>query len=264
MLRSLVARNNTMTRLGIQVSSVREYLQTPEDVLESFKKVSEIGYKIIQIQWISPQVPMEFIKDALEEEHLDCIGTQDYTDQVLTNLDDVIKMNELWGGSYICVSGIPERYHSSEGCIAFAAELREVAKRLKDIGKILTFHPRSQEYARYGDKIALDILLDNVVDNFQIVLDIYHVHKAGCDPVEWIHKLKGRMDSVHFKDKIILADKTEQLTPVGQGVLPWEAIFQACKDAGVRYAFAEQETWQKDPFECLKESYEYITAHGIR
>jgi len=30
-----------------------------------------------------------------------------------------------------------------------------------------------------------------------------------------------------------------------------------------KYGFAEQESWQKDPFECLKESYEYIVMHGI-
>ena len=76
-----------MTQVGIQISSVREYLQTPQDVLASFRKVSEIGYRIIQIQWISPDVPMDFIRDALEETQLYCVGTQDYYDLVVPHLD---------------------------------------------------------------------------------------------------------------------------------------------------------------------------------
>lgn len=53
-----------MTKLGIQISSVKDYLQTPEEVLESFRKVSDIGYETIQIQWINPEVPIEFIQAA--------------------------------------------------------------------------------------------------------------------------------------------------------------------------------------------------------
>jgi hypothetical protein len=33
-------------KIGIQISSVKKYLQTPADVLESFKKCAEIGYNM--------------------------------------------------------------------------------------------------------------------------------------------------------------------------------------------------------------------------
>lgn len=54
-----------MLKLGVQISSVRKYLQTPEDVLESFRKVHKIGYNAVQIQWISPDVSNEFINDDI-------------------------------------------------------------------------------------------------------------------------------------------------------------------------------------------------------
>jgi len=65
------------------------------------------------------EVPIGFIRDALEETHLYCVGTQDYYDVVVPQLGKVIEMNDLWGGTYICVSGIPERYRSREGCLEF-------------------------------------------------------------------------------------------------------------------------------------------------
>ena len=139
-----------MTGLGIQISSVRNYLQTPEDVLASFIKVSEIGYKTIQIQWISPDVPMDFIRDALQETQLKCVGTQDHYDVVVSHLDEVIEINDLWGGTYICVSGILERYHSYEGCLEFAQELNKLSELLETKGEILNF------YRRYMDVLDID------------------------------------------------------------------------------------------------------------
>lgn len=253
-----------MTKLGIQISSVRKYLQTPEDVLESFRKVSKMGYDTIQIQWISPDVSMEFINDTLKETGMNCIGTQDTYDEVVPKLDEVIKMNDLWGGKYICVSGIPERYHSYEGCMEFIAELNDITKRLKDQGKILTFHPRIQDIMVFNGKNTLDLILENTSKDFQFTIDMYHLLKAGFDGPEWIRKVKGRMDLIHFKDYLINEKGEIVLMPVGQGVTNWKEIFDACIETGVEYAFAEQETAHKDHFECLEESYKYITANGIK
>ncbi len=219
-----------MTGLGIQISSVRNYLQTPEDVLASFIKVSEIGYKTIQIQWISPDVPMDFIRDALQETQLKCVGTQDHYDVVVSHLDEVIEINDLWGGTYICVSGIPERYHSYEGCLEFSQELNKLSELLETKGKILNFHPRYMDVLQFGDKNSLEIILENTRGEFQFLLDTV---------------------------------QQKHISHLCQGSIEWNKIFQACLDTDVRYAFAEQERWQKDPFECLKESYDYIVMNGI-
>ena len=256
-------RRFIVTKVGIQISSVRKYLQTPEDVLASFRKVSEIGYRIIQIQWISPDVPMEFIHDALKETKLTCVGTQDYYDVVVSQWDEVIAMNDLWGSTNICVSGIPEPYQSYEGCLAFTKELNKRAASLQEKGKILSFHPRHMDVLHFNGKKSLELILENTPEQFQFVLDVYHLVKAGLDPVEWIHKAAGRNDLIHFKDSKINPDGSEGLAPIGQGSIAWEEIFQACSDTQINYGLAEQESWQKDPFDCLKESYDFIVAHGI-
>lgn len=252
-----------MTKAGIQISSVRKYLQTPADVLDSFRKVSAIGYRIIQIQWISPAVPAEFIRDALIETKMQSVGTQDYYDEVVPQLDAWITMNDLWGSANICVSGIPERYRSLEGCLAFAAELNRISERLEQQGKILSFHPRSVDMIHFGEQNSLELLRDRTRPEMQFCLDVYHLVKAGLDPVAWIHSVQGRCDLIHFKDGKTGPDGKEALTPVGQGSITWEPVFRACEATGVQYGFAEQESWQKDPFECLKESYDYLIANGI-
>jgi sugar phosphate isomerase/epimerase len=252
-----------MTKLGIQISSVRAYLQTPAEVLASFRKVRAIGYRAIQIQWISPAVPAEFIRDALAETQLACVGTQDYYDEVVAQWDAVIAMNDLWGGTYLCVSGIPERWQSPEGCLDFARDLNQRSESLEKQGKILCFYPRSTDFLQFGEQNSVEIILENTRAEVQLVLDVYHFIKAGLDPVEWLFRSQDRCDLVHFKDRKINPDGSEVLMPTGQGSIAWERIFQACRDTGVKYGFAEQERWQKDPFDCLLESHDYIVQHGI-
>jgi sugar phosphate isomerase/epimerase len=252
-----------MTRVGIQISSVRKYLQTPADVLASFQKVSAAGYRIIQVQWIAPQVPIEFIHEALQETKLVCVGTQDYYDDVIGRWDAFLAMNALWGGRNVCVSGIPERYRSYEGCLALARDLNQRSVDLERQGMLVSFHPRASDVLQFEGKNSLELILENTRPECQFVLDVYHLVKAGFDPVQWIHKVEGRNDLIHFKDRKIMPDGSEVLVPVGQGDIDWAPVFQACAATHIQYGFAEQESWLKDPFECLQESYDYIVSNGI-
>ena len=253
-----------MTKLGIQISSLWEYLKTPEEVLESFKKVSGIGYNAIQIQWINPEISKEFVHEALIEAELNCLGTQDYYDIVVDNLDEVIASNELWGGTYITVSGIPERYHSYDGCLEFAEELNKLSEYLETKGKILTFHPRSKDVFHYEKRNSLDIIFEHTRKECQFLLDIYHIIDAELNPIEWIKKVQGRNDLIHFKDGLKDAEGKQVLMPVSHGEINWEPIIDATIETGIKYAFAEQETFEKEPFECLTESYEYLVKNGIK
>ncbi len=252
-----------MTRAGIQISSVRSYLQTPAGVLESFRKVSAVGYRVIQVQGIGPGIPAEFVRDALAETGLECAGTQDYYDVVAAQLDEIAAQNDLWGGASVCVSGIPGRYRSPEGCLAFAAELDALSRRLEGRGKTLAFHPRHMDIFPLAGRNSLALVMENTRAGVQLALDVYHLVKAGLDPVEWIRRAAGRCDLVHFKDMRVDGHGQEALVPTGQGRIAWRPVFRACAETGVRFGFAEQESWQKDPFECLAESYVYMVRNGI-
>ena len=248
-------------KIGIQISSVKKYLQTPADVLESFKKCAKIGYKYIQIQWISPSVPNEAIRDALLESGLECVGTQESFKEVFPNIDKYIAMNKMWGGKYVCSSatGIESTLKTVGECLYAAKQLNQMAEQLKDAGLIYALHLNSPHIAEVevGGKTSLDIIMENTSDDVQLNLDMYHIKTSGNDPVEWIKKSAGRADMTHFKDYKKVGANTV-LCPVGQGVIEWEAIIKACEETDVKYCFAEQESWEKDAFECLDECYQYI------
>ena len=244
--------------IGIQISSVRSFLQDNAGVCESFIKAAQMGYKYIQVQWVSPDVRADVVQRALIDAGLNCVGTQDYYDEVVPRINNVIADNIQWGGRYVTVSGIPVRFRSLEGCVQLAAELDTVVKRTEAAGLTLAFHPVYSDYAAHDGRALFDTLLEHATASMQVCLDAYHVVKAGYDPSDWIRRLAGRIDLIHFKDYAIDGAGGEALSPVGQGVIDWEPIVRACHATGVKYCFAEQETSIKDPFECLAESYNFI------
>lgn len=213
-----------MTKAGAQLSSLRAYLQTPQQMEETFEKLKEIGYRIVQVQWINPQIPPETVADTLRRTGLISVSTQDYYQEVRDNLAPVLRLHDLCGSKNICVSGIPQQFLSEEGCLAFAKELTDFSVRMKALGKVVSFHPRGQEYCCFGGKSAVEILMENTPNTFQLGLDMYHLIKAGLDPEKWLHRYQGRIEFVHFKDYCINADGREELVPVGQGLItgnPW-------------------------------------------
>ena len=61
----------------------------------------------------------------------------------------------------------------------------------------------------------------------------------------------------------ILPDGTKRYAPVGTGVMNFEKIMTAFGKAGTEVAFVEQdECFERDPFTCLKMSYDYLKSIG--
>ena len=253
-----------MTTAGIQVSSLKAYLRTPEEVRSTFARLSAMGCRMVQLQWIDFSVSPQCIAQALRETGLYSVSTQDYYDVVMERMDYFLQLNDLCGSTHICVSGIPERYRSAEGCAAYARELTALSRRLQAQGKVLSFHPRSQEYDRFDGTPGVQLLMEQTPEEVCLGLDLYHVRKAGLDPAQWIRDCKGRIDFVHFKDSLPLPDGGQQLMPVGQGDTDWAPVVRACLETEVPWAFAEQERWQKDAFVCMAESFDWMLQQGFR
>ncbi len=239
-------------KIGIQVSSLKPLLLNENQVRATFTKMAALGCGVVQLQWIDPSVPAEAIAEAARG--MESVGTQDFYEVVRENLEYYVNLNRLTGGKWLCVSRIPERLKSEEGLLTFVEELRQMQKKLDAFGQKLCFHPVSADFAAVPGMNAVTWLFD-ALPEMDICLDLYHLNRNCEDMPGFLRRYRGRVCMVHFKDS-----RAGKLVPAGQGETNWEGVVRACLETGVPYGFAEQETWDRDPYLCLKEAMDWVEA----
>ena len=242
-------------KYGIQVSSLKPLLLTKEQVQLAFEKIAALGCPSVQIQWIDKGVEIRDIAGACQASGLENVGIQDFYELVTADLEYYVNLNAATGGIWVAVSRIPDRCKSPEGLDVFLRELRDLEKTLAKYGQKLCFHPVSADFQAVPGMNAVEYLLEKLPE-MALCLDLYHLNRCCEDMPGFIRRYAGRIPMVHFKD----SDENGKLVPAGQGTVRWEGVMEACEAAGVIWGFAEQETWEGDPYEALSQALAWMNG----
>lgn len=250
--------------IGAQLYSMRDRTQTPEALLGTLKALKAVGYTSVQLSG-QGAMPDEQIAEMLKETGMIAPATHISMDMFENHLDEVIRRHKLWGSGYPGLGGLPDEYRIAEGYKAFAQKINGIAKKLKDNGLQFIYHNHAFEFTQYNGVTGYQILLDNASEDVQFEMDTYWVQAGGGDPAEWIEKLKGRMDVVHFKDMTGCPGNQPLMVPGGTGNMNWSRIFAACEKIGVKYAFIEQDNAvETDSLACMTQAIQSMSALGGR
>ena len=103
---------------------------------------------------------------------------------------------------------------------------------------------------------AVEYLLDHMPE-LMLCLDLYHLNRNCSNMPAFIRRWGKRICMVHFKDAV-----GDILVPAGKGDTNWTGVVEACLAAGIPYAFVEQERWNKDPYDCLKEALDWLNLRA--
>jgi len=237
---------------GIQVSSVKPLLLTQEQVAAAFQKMRALGCTVVQLQWIDPSVPIPFIAECLKNNNMESVSVQDFYELVEKDFPYYTQLNAATGGTWLCVSRIPERLKYVEGLDLYIAELRAMQEKLIPLGQKLCFHPVSNDFTAVPGMNAVEYLLQHMPE-LALCLDLYHLNRNCADMPAFIRRYGNRVCMVHFKDAV-----GNELVPAGQGDTNWCGVVEACLETGVPYGFVEQERWNRDPYDCLGEAMQWL------
>lgn len=243
---------------GVQISSLKPLLLTEEQVKSAFHKVRAMGCDTVQLQWIDRSVPVSAVARALKEAGLSSVSVQDFYETILENKEYYISLNRETGGTWMCISRIPERLKSREGLDKYVQELRDFNRLLVSCGQTLCLHPVSADFSPIEGINPVEYIL-SAMPELSVCLDLYHLARSGLSITRWLRKYADRVCMVHFKDA-----RGDVLVPAGQGDIDWTNVVKACLHTGVPYAFVEQERWNRDPFDCLSEALDWLDGEIAR
>ena len=251
--------------VAAQLYTVRQFTQTAADLAASLKKIQMIGYRAVQVSGIG-LIPDAEVKAMVDDLGLTICNTHFRpSDALWNNIDAVIAQHKLWNCKHVALGSMPPAFRGEgeAGYQRFAREASQIGEKLHAAGLTFSYHNHSFEFIRFGKRTGLDIIYAESDPRFlQAEIDTYWIQHGGSDPAAWIKKVSGRMPVVHLKDMVILNDQ-QTMAEIGEGNLNWPVILQACREAGVEWYAVEQDVCQRDPFESLKISYDYLKTQGL-
>lgn len=243
-------------KTGIQISSLKNLIQTEEAFRIACEKIAALGCDTVQLQWLGRDILPEAAARILRETGLNSVSIQDFYGLVREDFEYYVNLNAVTGGRWFTVSRIPEDCKSREGLGEFIRQLRHLQGCLDAYGQKLLFHPVTADFRAVPGMNAVEYLMD-AMPELELCLDLFHLNRNCDDMPGFLRRCGGRIPLVHFKDE----DETGKLVPAGSGIVRWEGVMEACREAGVLWGFAEQETWEGDPYLCLEQALRWIDTH---
>ena len=242
-------------RLTVQLYTLRDQLS--QDLEGTLDKVKAIGLEYVELAGAYDRTAEDW-KALLDSKGLKVSGSHVSLDQIESNLEGVIKDNLTLGNPFVIVPWVAKDRFAGKWD-QFGKELEGYGQKIKDAGLQLAYHNHDFEFE--GDGLTALYASSNP-ELVKAELDLAWIAIAGQDPAAWIEKLSGRVPLVHLKD--FDPTKTPRWTPAGQGTMDYSAILAAAKAAGVEFGGIELDESPIDPIEAVKESFQFLSSHGLK
>ena len=250
-------------KIGAQLYTLSRYCQTLDGFADALARVSDMGYKTVQVSGVCPYEP-QWLKEQLDKNGLTCELTHPSMDKI-RDPEKLVADQNIYNCKYMGVSWMPPEYRDTlEKVKGFCDQFESSAFKIKELGSHLMYHNHAFEYDALEGTTIMDYICDRFPsDILGITLDTYWVQYANKDVIEEMRRHKGRLHRIHLKDMEILPNGTRRYAPVGYGVMDFERICAEAEALGCEYALVEQdECFERDPFDCLKMSLDYLKSIG--
>ncbi|MDR0455332.1 MAG: sugar phosphate isomerase/epimerase [Treponema sp.] len=250
-------------KIGVQLYTLRNYTQNPQDIEATLRKVKAMGFDMVQISGLG-SCDIDQLAGWTQELGLEVCGTHSPWDRIaepaeLKKLIEEHKKLKCFDIGMGIKPGIfPDSY---EGYTSFIKKLNTICAMVRDNGLTFGYHNHDLEFQKFNGQRAIDRLIEECPDLY-FILDVFWVQAGGSNPSEYLDKLKERIKIVHLKD-YRMTGRTRQFAEIGEGNLDWSDIIPRCVHNGIPYAVIEQDgDFLVDPFESLALSKKFLTENG--
>ena len=248
-------------KIAAQLFTIREQVKTQDDLRDAASRLASIGYTYVQFSGINISATAEQVRGIFDDAGLKICCSHMPWERLQNDLDAVAKENLQMGCPIVGVSSIPNTLlDTTEEVMAAAEKLKSIGKQLRAYGLQFALHNHWNEFHKIQGKTALEMIMESTEpEELELILCCYWAQHAGADPIEMLHRYRGRITCCHYKDKVMINGQPT-FAEVGQGNMNYPTIFKACEETGIQYAIMEQDVCRRDPFESLAMSRAYVLS----
>ena len=245
---------------GVQLYTLRNYIQTAEAFDETLERLACMGVRDVQISGIGQEISAQEQKEALVCHGIRVCMTHQSYDRILNDLPALIELHQIIGCDALGLGCAPKTARGTvENVRAFLKTLEDAATELKKSGISFHYHNHDFEFKPLQDdtRTMMDVMLEESDPALlHLIPDVAWIHFAGGDPVAFLEENAARFKVVHFKDYVPQDGDKPKFVSLGQGVVPLDACFDVCRRLEIPYIMYEQDNgWTNDdPFLATEES----------
>ena len=259
--------------VGLQLYTIRDAMAA--DVPGSLKKVSDLGYKYVELASYSDgkfygYVPAEF-KKMVSDLGMEVLSSHTQVENAGITLDNAKIMADAHaelGAQYCIQPWVEEADRNIESYKKMIGDLNEMGRIVKEVGIQFGYHNHNFEFENIDGVVPYyDLFMPEMdADLITMEIDLFWVSKAGQDPVEMFNKYPGRFQLFHMKDMYtkeapFFDVMKDDISAVGAGVIDFKGIMAAKEIAGMKHLFVEDDNQGNGkPFEALETSINNLTT----
>jgi sugar phosphate isomerase/epimerase len=261
--------------IALQLYTIRDAMKT--DVRGSLKKVSDIGYKYLELAGYADGkfygIEAGEFKKIVTDLGMEILSSHTQVEAQGITLDNAKKMtddHDRLGVKYCIQPWVVEEARKTVASFQkMVADWNKVGAIMKDAGIQFGYHNHNFEFGKVEGKVPYyDIFLPELDKNLVTMeLDLFWATKAGQNPVEIFKKYPGRFQLFHMKDMytkqppFFTTTGVTDFAPVGEGLINFREILAARDIAGLKYMIVEQDQSREGkPFDDIKTSITNLTS----
>ena len=154
----------------------------------------------------------------------------------------------------------PELFKSIDGIQRVCDALNEAVPIAKANGFSVGYHNHWFEYELLNNRVAADIMLEQLDPSIFLEVDVYWVQTAGQPPAEAVRRLGARAPLLHIKDGPCQLEVP--MTAVGEGVMDIPGVI-AASASSAEWLIVELDRCATDMLAAVRKSYDYLTGKGL-
>lgn len=236
-------------KIAVQLYSVRDCIETAEDMLRVLGEVKAMGYDGVEFAGYKDIAP-EVLKARLDELGLAAVGTHiGHMSYAPENIEETIKTAKALGLTRMGVGGAP--HDTVEGLMSSTSIMSYGAARAAKEGITVYYHNHTHEFEDVAGVMPIDIFNKACA----LELDTYWSYCAGIDNYSYIVENKDNICLPHVKDGIGGHPKA-----LGEGDCDVKAVVRAAKDAGIEWLVVENDNPTPNGLDDIARSMKYLKS----
>lgn len=253
-------------QVGLQLYSLRHEFKA-EGARATLKRIRAMGFRFVEGGGSYDLTPQEF-KAELARNGLQMVSIMAGYDKIRDHIGDVIADAKFYGASYVGTAWISHQPPFNEIKTREAAQVFNTAgAACKAAGLKFFYHLHGYEFQPSADGTLFDLLVKETrpaLVNFE--LDVFWATHGGQDAAALLRKYPKRFLLTHLKDlrqgvtgNLTGSAPDETSVVLGTGQVKWPEVFQAAKQAGIKWHFIEAE--EPTAAANIPKSLDYLRAN---